>query len=227
MALHTTVSPELTGHQIEAPLEAHGFRISLDIAEPWGGGRVEGRVEARDGRHDPRPVAVSVSCFAAWLDLPPQIVGQKKLLRLETYWDLRTRALPIWIDDQVWLERWEIGSLETANWLHFAIDLPQELPRAVEGTFASFRWRVEARRDRKIGHDTASMPLLLVEQRTLPTVRVETSPIGMWRLLEWRSQDERDGAGGPCSVSYEERRPEDLPLPGETREQELARRMSR
>ncbi len=225
--LHTDVPPELAGHQIEAPSEAHGFGISLDAAEPWGGGRVEGRVEVRDGRHDPHPIVVSVSCFAAWLDVPPQLVGQKRLFRLDTYWDLRTRSVPIWIDDEVWTERWEIGSLEAANWLHFAIDLPEELPRAVEGTFVAFRWRAEARRERRIGHDSASLPLLLVERRATPTVRVETSPIGTWRLLEWRSEEERDGTGGPCFVSYEERRPEDLPLPGETREQELARRGAR
>ncbi len=31
-------------------------------------------------------------------------------------------------------------------------------------------------------------------------------------------------SAAPCSVAYEERRPEDMPLAGETREAELARR---
>jgi hypothetical protein len=146
-------------------------------------------------------------------------------LRLDTYWDLRTRAVPIWLDDKVWLERLEVGDLATANWLHFEADFPVELPRAFEGTFIAFRWRVEAKRRRTLGRDTASLPLLLAEPRPLPVVRVETSPLGSWRLLEWRSEAEGDGAGGPCSVRYEERRPEDMPLPGETREQELARRI--
>lgn len=222
--LLTEVPNELVGRGIPPASQAHGFRITLDTAEPWGGGRVEGRVESRGGRSDPHPVVVSVSCYANWLDVPPQLVGQKKLFRLETAWDLRTRSVPIWLEEEVWLERWEIGDLASANWLHFAIDLPAELPRAVEGTFVAFRWRVEARRLRKIGHDTASVPLLLREKPELPTVRVETSPLGTWRLLAWRSENERDGAGGACSVRYEERQPDDLPLPGETPEEELARR---
>ena len=70
----------------------------------------------------------------------------------------------------------------------------------------------------------ASLPLLLVEPQDQPVVRVETSPIGTWRLLEWRSENDVGGSAGPCSVTYEARRPEDLPLPGETREAELVRR---
>lgn len=225
--LFTDVPEALHGRGIEPPRDAHGFTISLDTAEPWGGGRIEGRVEAREGRHDPHPVTVAARCLASWLDVPPQLVGQKPLLRLDTYWEIRMRSVPIWIDDEVWLERFELGSLVDVNWLHFGIDLPRELPRAVEGTFVSFRWRIEASRPRRVGRDTAAMPLLLVEPRKIPTVRVETSPIGTWRLLEWRSEEERDGAGGPCSVSYEERRPEDMPLPGETPEQELRRRGAR
>ena len=88
----------------------------------------------------------------------------------------------------------------------------------------SFRWQVAASRPRRIGRETASLPMLLAEPRTLPVVRIETSPLGHWRLLEWSSEEEREGAGGPCSVVYEERRPEDMPLPGETREAELRRR---
>ena len=220
----TEVPSELIGRGILPKSDGHGFRISLDTAEPWGGGRVVGRVEARGGRHDTHPIVVSASCMANWLDVPPQLVGQKRLFRLDTYWDLRTRFVPIWLEEEVWLERWEVGDLATANWLQFSIDLPRELPQAFEGTFVAFRWRVEARRERKIGHDTASVPLLLQEKRELPVVRVETSPLGTWRLLAWKSEDERDGAGGPCSVQFEERRPEDSPLPGETPEKELARR---
>ena len=222
--LLTKVPDELFGRGILPASEAHGFRVTLDTAEPWGGGRVEGRVESRGGRRDLHPVTVSVSCHANWLDVPPQLVGQKKLFRLEAYWDLRTRFVPIWLEEEVWLERWELGELASANWLHFAIDLPAELPRAFEGTFVAFRWRVEARRSRKILHDTASIPLLLRKKQELPTVRIETSPLGNWRLLAWKSEDERDGVGGACSVRYEERLPEDLPLPGETPEEELTRR---
>jgi hypothetical protein len=222
--LTTQVPDALFGRGIEPASETRSFAISLDTAEPWGGGRIEGRVEARSGGRDEREVTVSASCAACWLDLPPQLVGQRPLWRLSTYWDLRTRAVPVWLDEQVWLERLEIGRLAQTNWLPFRLDLPPALPRAFEGTFVAFRWRVEARRPRRIGHDTASMPLLLIERRSLPTVRVETSPIGTWRLLEWRSEHETDGSAGPCSVTYEERPPEELPLPGENREQELARR---
>lgn len=222
--LLTDVPAELRGRGIFPASQAHGFAVSLDAAEPWGGGRVEGRVEVREGRHDEHPVTVSVRCTAAWLDVPPQLVGQKPFWRLDTYWDLRTRGVPIWIEEEVWLERFELGDLRDANWLRFSIGLPEELPRAFEGTFVSFRWRVEARRERRIGHDAASVPLLLSEPRREPVVRVEESPLGRWRLLEWKAEAERDGSGGGCSVSFAQRRPEDLPLPGETREQELARR---
>jgi hypothetical protein len=88
----------------------------------------------------------------------------------------------------------------------------------------AFRWRIEARRQRRIGAETASCPMLLVEQQNLPIVRIETSPIGTWRLLEWRSEHDVGGSAGPCSVAYEARRPADLPRPGESREAELARR---
>ena len=77
-----------------------------------------------------------------------------------------------------------------------------------------------------MGTELASLPLLLVEPQTLPVVRVETSPIGTWRLLEWRSEEDVGGIGGPCSVFYEDspRRPI-CRFPGETREAELARRI--
>ncbi len=222
--LLTDVPEHLQGRGI-APASAAGeFGLSLDVAEPWGGGRVEGRVEHRGKRRDPHGITVVLRCDACWLDVAPELVGQRRP-GIGTYWALRTRSVPIWLDEGVWAAAREVGALVEANWRHFDVTIPDELPRAVEGTFVAFRWRVEARRRRRVaGWAEASLPLLLDEPRTVPTVRVETSPIGTWRLLDWRSEQERDGAGGPCSVSYEERRPEDLPLPGETREQELARR---
>jgi hypothetical protein len=222
--LYTEVPRELQGRGIELPQQARGFALSLDTAEPWGGGRIEGRVEAREGKHGAHTVTISVRCLASWLDTAPQLVGQKPFFRVDTYWEIRSRAVPIWIDEEVWLERWEIGDLADANWCHFAIEIPRELPRAFEGTFVSFRWRVEASRERRFGHDKAAVPLVLLEPRTKPVVRVETSPLGHWRLLEWKADDERDGSAGTCSIVFEERRPDDMPAPGETREQELRRR---
>jgi hypothetical protein len=222
----TDVPKELAMRGIFPPERASGFAISLDRAEPWGGGRIEGRVERRSDRRNRRPVDVTVRCWASWLDVAPQLVGKKRLLRMDTYWDLRMRAVPIWLEEEVFMERFELGPLDEANWRHFAFHLPGELPRAFEGTFVSFRWRVEARRARAVGHERASLPVLVREQRTLPVVRIETTPIGTWRLLEWRSDAERDASAGPCSVAFEERRSEDMPLPGETRETELARRFA-
>ena len=221
--LRTEVPDELFGRGIFPAQRARGFTIALDTAEPWGGGRIEGRIEARERLHDARPVTVSVSCTASWLDVAPELVGQKPFWRVETYWSIRTR-IPIWLDEEVWLERWELGDLGEANWLRFSIELPPELPRALEGTFVAFRWRISARRNRRVGHDVTSLPLLLTEPRTVPCVRVETSPLGTWRLLEWRSEPDRGGSCGPCSIAFEERRPEDAPLPGETPAQEAARR---
>ena len=111
---------------------------SRSTSRAVGLGTVEGRVEARERRHDPHPVVLKVRCLVSWLDVPPQLVGQKPLLRLSTYWDIRMRAVPIWIDEEVWLERWELGDLASTNWLHFSIELPPDLPRALEGTFVSF-----------------------------------------------------------------------------------------
>jgi hypothetical protein len=223
--LYTRIPEALAGRGIEQPQEARGFTISLDTAEPWGGGRIEGRVEARERRHGTKPVSIFVRCLASWLDAAPQLVGQKRFFHIDTYWDLRNRSVPIWLDDEVWLERWELGDLSESNWLHFALELPPELPRALEGTFAAFRWRVGAERERRVGKEIASLPLLIVEPQTVPVVRVETSPLGSWRLLAWRSEDDRAGAAGPCSISYDERRPEDLPLPGESPEAERLRRL--
>jgi hypothetical protein len=222
----TDVPEELAHRGIVAAERADGFAITLDAAEPWGGGRVEGRVERRGERRDARPVSVELRCEAAWLDIAPQLVGKKRFLSLTTYWDVRTRSMPIWVEDVVFVEREELGSLAEANWLHFAFVAPEDLPRAVEGTFVAFRWRVAAERRRRIGKQRASLPILLREPQTLPTVRVETSPIGSWRLLDWKAAADRDGAAGPCAVGYERRQPEDMPLPGETREAELARRRS-
>jgi hypothetical protein len=222
--LLTEVPDELKFRGIEPPQDAHAFTITLDVADPRGGGRVEGRVERLRAGRDPRPVAVEVRCAAAWLDIPPQLVGKKRLLSWSSYWDIRSRAVPVWLDEELFLDRVEVGPLDDANWRQFSFLLPDGLPRALEGTFVAFRWRLEGRRRRLVGNDLASIPLLFQEPRTIPVVRIETTPIGTWRLLEWKSELETDGAGGPCSVSYEERRSEDMPLPGETREKELARR---
>jgi hypothetical protein len=203
--LLTAVPDDWLGRQIEAPRQARAFSIALDVAEPWGGGRIVGRVESRAGRHPPGVVTVSLVLLASWLDVAPQLVGQKRLLSLSTYWDLRTRGVPMWIEEEAWRGEREVGELADANWLPFELAADPGLPRAFEGTFVSFRYRIEARRPRRAGAETASLPLLLHEARPLPVVRVETSPLGSWRLLEHRSESERDGAAGPCSVRYEER----------------------
>jgi hypothetical protein len=224
VTLHTDIPKELDGRMIGHPVFAHDFRISLDTAEPWPSGRIEGRVEAKEGRHDRHPIAVSVSCRAAWLDVAPQLVGQKPVFRASTYWDVRTRGLPVWLDEEFCSETLELGALDDVNWRHFSLVLPDDAPRALEGTFVSFRYRVEARRPRMIGHAEASVPLLLLEPQPIPCVRIESSPLGVWRLLEWRSEGATGGNGGCCSVSFEDRKPEDQPLPGETREEEIRRR---
>jgi hypothetical protein len=224
VALFTDVPEELHFRGIEPRLDARAFRITLDTAEPCGGGLIEGRVERTRGRRDRRPVSVVVRCTAAWLDVAPQLVGKKRLLSLTTWWDLRTRAVPIWLEEDFFRAQEEAGPLDDANWRHFSFVLPDGLPRALEGTFVSFRWRIEATRPRLAGSSKASVPLLIVEPQTTPVVRIETSPIGTWRLLEWRSEHEVQAHGGSCAVDYAERRPEDLPLPGETRESERARR---
>lgn len=225
MTVLTRVPDDLTLRGITPALAASGFSISLDTAQPWGGGTIEGRVERRGEGRDARPVFVAVHCDAAWLDVAPQLVGKKRFWSITTYWDVRTRSVPIWLEDEVFLEREELGTFAEANWLPFAFELPRDLPRAVEGTFASFRWWMEAARRRRFGHERASLPMLLLESKTLPVVRVETSPLGTWRLLEWRSEAERGGEGGPCAIAYEERRPEDMPAPGETPETERRRRL--
>ena len=227
MAVVTEIPEELRFRGIAPPEPAHGFRITLDTAEPWGGGHIEGRVERRGERHDRRSISVRVRCLAAWLDVAPQLLGRKRLLSWSTYGDIRNRAVPIWLDQEVFAHNAELEPLEQANWQHFAFELPGELPRALEGTFVAFRWIVEARRSRFVGGDVAALPLLIEEPQTLPVVRVETSPIGTWRLLEWMSESDVGGSVGPCSVAYDARQERDMPLPGETRKQELARRAGR
>jgi hypothetical protein len=222
--LYTDIPRELEGRMIGHAVVAQDFTVSLDTAEPWPGGVIEGRVERRKGRGDRHPITVGVHCRAAWLDVAPQLVGQKPVFRASSYWDLRTRGLPVWLDEEIFTETIELDPLDEANWRHFSLALPADVPRAFEGTFVAFRYRVEARRPRAIGHAESSVPLLILEPRTLPCIRVETSPLGSWRLLEWRCEADRDAGGGGCSVSFEERRPEDAPLPGETREQEIRRR---
>jgi hypothetical protein len=168
-------------------------------------------------------VRVDIHCAACWIDVAPQLVGRERLTSWTTVSELRNRHVPIWLDEEVFRAGADVGPLEEDNWRPFAFELPEGLPRALEGTFVAFRWRVEARRPRRLGSEVASLPLLLLEPQNLPVVRVETSPIGTWRLLEWRSEAEVGASAGPCSISFESRRPDDLPLPGETREAEWAR----
>ena len=142
--LLTDVPDDFVGRGYPPAQTAADFGISLDRAEPWGGGSVEGRVERRGERRDERPVIVTLRCDAAWLDVAPQLVGQKRFFSISTYWDLRTRAVPIWLDELAWSAGTELGRLAEANWRPFEFSIPTELPRAFEGTFASFRWRVVA-----------------------------------------------------------------------------------
>lgn len=224
MSLVTAVPEALTFRGIEPPLPARGFAITLDEATPEGGGRIAGRVERRNRRRDHRPVSVEIRCEAAWVDIAPHLVGREPLTSWTAIAEIRNRHVPIWLEEELFSASLEVGPLQEDNWRHFSFDLPEGLPRALEGTFVAFRWRIDARRDRRLGTEHASLPLLFVENQNLPVVRVETSPIGTWRLLEWRSEDEVGGSGGPCSISFEARRPVDLPLPGETRDTEIVRR---
>ena len=226
MSVVTAVPEGLTFRGIEPPREARGFAITLDEAAPQGAGSIAGRVERRNRRRDNRRVRVDVRCAACWLDVAPQLVGRKRLLSWSTYGEIRNRHVPIWLDEEVFHATVDLDPLLDANWRHFRFDLPAGLPRALEGTFVAFRWRIEARRARRVGAETASLPLLFVESQNQPVIRVETSPIGRWRLLEWRGEHDTGGSAGPCSIAYESRRPGDLPLPGETRAAELARRMA-
>ena len=78
--------------------------------------------------------------------------------------------------------------------------------------------------DRRVGHDTTSLPLILLEPLTRPIVRVETSPLGSWRLLQWKSDADRDALAGPCAITFEERVRTTCPSPVRRAEQELKRR---
>jgi hypothetical protein len=223
VSLVTEVPDSLRFHGIEPPRDNRRFAITLDQAELQAGGRIAGRVERRDDRRDPRPVTVEVHCDACWVDIAPQFVGRKRVWSWSAPGDMRNRFVPVWLEEHTFRDSVEVGPLDDANWRPFAFAIPKDVPRALEGTFVAFRWRVQARRSRRIGHEVASLPLLVFEPQDEPVVRVETSPIGTWRLLEWRSSNDVGGSAGPCSVTYEARQPEDLPLPGETREAELRR----
>jgi hypothetical protein len=224
MSVLLDIPPDLGGRGIGPPSHARGLRISLDVAEPWGGGSFVGRVEAA-GEHDARPVTVGLRCVGAWLDIAPQLVGQGSSLSPAAFYDLRSRRRGIWLDEPIWSTTVEVGSLEDANWRGFRIAVPDDLPRAIEGTFCAVRYAIEARRRRTIGHVSAVLPVLVVEPRTLPVIRIEHSPTGDWRLIEWRSEGEVGVAAGSIAISYDERRPEDAPRPGETPEDELLRRV--
>lgn len=219
----TEVPDSLRFHGIAPAQPARSFAITLDQAQLEAGGRIAGRVERRNERRDSRPVVADVHCHACWVDIAPQFVGRKRVWSWSAPGDMRNRFIPVWLDEEIYRDELEVGPLDDTNWRHFEFAIPEEVPRAFEGTFVAFRWRVQARRARRIGHELASLPLLLDEPQDEPVVRIETSPIGTWRLLEWRSKDEVGGSAGPCSVTYEPRRPEDLPHPGETREAELQR----
>lgn len=224
MPLVVTEVPEpLKFHGIEPARDARGFAIALDQAQLEAGGEITGRIERRDERRNPRPLEVEIRCDACWVDIAPQFVGRKRVWTWSAPGDMRNRFIPVWLEEEIFRQQLEVGPLDDANWRHFAFVIPEEAPRALEGTFVAFRWRVRARRPRRIGHELASLPLLVVEPQDQPVVRIETSPIGTWRLLEWRSKHDVGGSAGPCSISYEPRKPEDLPRPGETRETELRR----
>ncbi len=225
MRVVADVPPGHVGRGIAPPLEARGFRLHVDVAEPWGGGSVAGHVE-RSGPPDDRPVLVRVACAAVWIDVAPQIVGQAGISVAMAY-DLRARGRAIWLDEIVTVGEIEVGALAAANWRRFEISIPDDAPRAFEGTLCAVRYSVEALRSRRIGRSVAAVPLLVVERRTEPVVRIERTPIGTWRLLEWRAPDEPGFAFGPIEVSFERRAAGDEPLPGEDRDAEILRRTGR
>lgn len=228
MSVRAGVPEEFGGRGIPPPTEARGFRLSLDVAEPWAGGTIEGRVESVPGRPgDQRPLTVSVSCIAAWVDIAPQLVGQAGY-GLSAAYELRARARPIWLDDLLYRDHVEVEPLDgSVNWRRFSFTLPDVVPRAFEGTLCAFRYTVEAVRPRALGRSFSALPLLLVEQRREPVVRVETTPVGTWRLLEWRADGETDATAGPVKVRFERRAEADLPKAGESRDDEILRRTGR
>jgi hypothetical protein len=228
MTVRAGVPEEFGGRGIPPPTEARGFRLSLDVAEPWGGGSIQGRVESIPDRPgDRRPLTVSVTCIAAWVDIAPELVGRSGY-GLATAYELRARSRPIWLDQTLYRDEVEVEPLdESVNWRRFEFRLPSSVPRAFEGTLCAFRYTVEAVRPRLLGKAFAALPLLLVEQRRDPVVRVETTPIGTWRLLEWRSDGEGAAEAGPVSVRFEQRAPADMPQAGESRDDEILRRTGR
>jgi hypothetical protein len=228
MTVRAGVPEEYGGRGIPPPTEARGFRLSLDVAEPWAGGLIEGRVERVQGRpaHD-KPFEVRVRCVAAWIDIAPQLVGRAGL-GLASAYELRARARPIWLDEMIFEEKTEVEPLDgSVNWRRFAFELPAFVPRALEGTMCAFRYVVEATRPRPVGRSLAALPLVIVEQRREPVIRVETTPIGTWRLLEWRADGEQDADAGPIRVHFEPRALADMPQAGETRDDEIFRRTGR
>jgi hypothetical protein len=228
MTVHVGVPEEFGGRGIPPPTEARGFRLSLDLAQPWAGGRIEGRVEAVPGRPATAwPIEVLVRCVSAWVDIAPQLVGRAGL-GLASAYELRARARPIWLDEVVFEERRNVEPLDgSANWRRFEFILPDFVPRAFEGTMCAFRYVVEASRQRTIGRSLAALPLVIVEQRREPVIRIETTPIGTWRLLEWRSDGEQETTAGPIQVRFEPRALADMPKAGETRDDEIFRRTGR
>jgi hypothetical protein len=151
VSLLTTVPAELLGRGIAPAQETPAFALLLDVAEPWGGGVISGRVERRGGRPDSQPITVELRCTADWLDRPGPL-----------------RSVPVWLERELWLERFELGPLDSVNWLPFEFAVAVSLPRACEGGRAAVRWRLEARRARAIGYARASLPLLLTDNRGLP-----------------------------------------------------------
>jgi hypothetical protein len=217
----------LRGRGIHPPYAPRAFAVDVTHAEPRAGGVVEGRVVSKAGRRDPRPITVRLVCTAAWLDVAPQSVGQRNLRSLSTAYDLRARRVPVWFDEPVGETVVVVGALDTVNWLAFRFVVPDGWPAATEATFAAFRYELMASRRRWIGHTVASAPIVMTGERSEPVVRIEKTPLGSWRLFEWRAPDEQDAASGNVAIRYEPRRLGDQPLPGETREQEVARRTGR
>jgi hypothetical protein len=228
MTVRAGVPDEFAGRGIPPPTEARGYRLSLDVAEPWGGGLIEGRVESIPDRPPrDRPIEVTVRCAAAWVDIAPQLVGRAGL-GLASAYELRARNRPIWLDDVIFEEKTLVAPLDgSANWRRFEFALPDFLPRAFEGTMCAVRYVVEASRSRALGKSLAALPLVIVEQRSEPVIRVETTPIGTWRLLEWRADGEQELSAGPIEVRFDPRSLADMPREGETRDDEIFRRTGR
>ena len=55
---------------------------------------------------------MELRCTADWLDLPGPF-----------------RALPVWLERELWLERFELGPLGAANWLPFEFGIAASLPQ--------------------------------------------------------------------------------------------------